>query len=73
MDNPREFSEEDFLKYEAASPAKRIELVKEADKDRPEYTAEELAEIKKYEESRTYSEIARPRIIPIRKSISIPT
>lgn len=56
MDNPREFSEEDFLKYEAASPAKRIELIKEADKDRPEYTAEELAEIKKYEESRTLYE-----------------
>lgn len=56
MDNPREFTEEEFLKYEAATPAGKVSLVKEADKERPEYTQEELAEIKKFEENRTLYE-----------------
>lgn len=52
MDNPRELSEGDFLKYEGATPAGRMSLVREADAERPSYTQEELLEMKKFEENR---------------------
>ena len=56
MDNPRELSEDEFLKYEGATPAGRITLIKEADKERPAYTQEELMEMKKFEENRVLYE-----------------
>lgn len=56
MDNPREFSENEFLKYEGATPAGRVALVKEADRERPGYTQEELLEMKKFEENRVLYE-----------------
>ena len=57
MNNPRELSEKEFLRYEAVPYNEKIEIIKAADKDRPEYTQEELMEIKKYEDARTLYEM----------------